>query len=408
MRAVAEAPTMIAPEIVADRIARRAPAEAVELLQSYPLEVAPAALGMVNPAIRWSVLKGLPEERREAIFRLADDDAREAWRRNLEYPENTIGSLMDAPVGVLHPDTTIGEAVDELRLLVKRAFITYLYVTDHDGRLVGVVVMREMLLGDRTQRLEEIMLRDPFFLTPDMKLTEAMRAVLNRHYPVYPVCEPDGRLVGLVRGQTMFEVQAIEISAQAGSMVGVEKEERLSTPWPRSLKFRHPWLQLNLLTAFVAAAVVGIFQDTIDEIVVLAVFLPVLAGQSGNTGCQALAVALRGMTLGELRPGREKVLLFKEGLLGLLNGALVGVTAGAGFYIYTSMQGTSQAWLLGLIVFVAMTVSCVISGVAGALIPLVLKKLGADPATASSIFLTTATDVASMGIFLGLATALID
>jgi magnesium transporter len=252
------------------------------------------------------------------------------------------------------------------------------------------------------------MLRDPFFLTPDMKLTDAMRAVLNRHYPVYPVCEPDGRLVGLVRGQTMFEVQAIEISAQAGSMVGVEKEERLSTPWPRSLKFRHPWLQLNLLTAFVAAAVVGIFQGTIDEIVVLAVFLPVLAGQSGNTGCQALAVALRGMTLGELRPGREKVLLFKEGLLGLLNGALVGVTAGLGFFIYTSMQGTSQAWLLGLIVFVAMTVSCVISGVAGALIPLVLKKLGADPATASSIFLTTATDVASMGIFLGLATVLID
>jgi magnesium transporter len=163
-----------------------------------------------------------------------------------------------------------------------------------------------------------------------------------------------------------------------------------------------------LLTAFVAAAVVGVFQDTIDEIVVLAVFLPVLAGQSGNTGCQALAVALRGMTLGELRPGREKLLLFKEGLLGLLNGALVGVTAGLGFFIYTSMQSTSQAWLLGLIVFIAMTVSCVISGVAGALIPLALKKLGADPATASSIFLTTATDVASMGIFLGLATVLID
>jgi len=408
MRAVAEAPTLIAPEIVADRIARRAPAEAVELLQSYPLEVAPAALGMVNPAIRWSVLKALPEERREAVMNLAADDVRKAWRRNLLYPENTIGSLMDAPVGVLHPDTTVGEAIDELRLLVKRAFITYLYVTDHDGRLVGVVVMREMILGDRAQRLEEIMLRDPFFLTPDMKLTAAMRAVLNRHYPVYPVCEPDGRLVGLVRGQTMFEVQAIEISAQAGSMVGVEKEERLSTPWSRSLRFRHPWLQLNLLTAFVAAAVVGIFQGTIDEIVVLAVFLPVLAGQSGNTGCQALAVALRGMTLGELRPGREKVLLLKEGLLGLLNGALVGVTAGIGFFIYTSMQGTAQAWLLGLIVFVAMTVSCVISGVAGALIPLVLKKLGADPATASSIFLTTATDVASMGIFLGLATILID
>ncbi|HET6616902.1 MAG TPA: magnesium transporter, partial [Gemmatimonadota bacterium] len=209
------------------------------------------------------------------------------------------------------------------------------------------------------------------------------------------------------RGQTMFEVQAIEIIAQAGSMVGVEKEERLSTPWPRSLKFRHPWLQLNLLTAFVAAAVVGIFQNTIDEIVVLAVFLPVLAGQSGNTGCQALAVALRGMTLGELRPGRERMLVLKEGLLGFLNGALVGLTAGAGMFFFARSQGNPDALVLGLIVAVAMTISCVISGLSGALIPMTLKRMGADPATASSIFLTTATDVASMGIFLSLATLLL-
>ena len=111
-----------------------------------------------------------------------------------------------------------------------------------------------------------------------------------------------GRLVGMVRGQALFERQAFEISAQAGSMVGVEKEERVGTHWWRSFRLRHPWLQLNLLTAFIAAAVVGVFQDTIDRIVVLAAFLPVLAGQSGNTGCQALAVTLRGMTLGELRP----------------------------------------------------------------------------------------------------------
>jgi magnesium transporter len=406
MRAAAEAPTQISPDL-AERITRRAPAEAVELLESYPFEVAAGALEKVNPALRWSVLKEFPEERRTAVMDVVRSDLRATWRRNLEYPENTIGSLMDAPVGVLHPETTIGEAIDELRTLVKRAFITYLFVTDNDGRLVGVVVMREMLLGDRAQRLDEIMLRDPFYLTPETTLPDAMRSVLNRHYPVYPVCEPDGRLIGLVRGQTMFEVQAIEISAQAGSMVGVEKEERLSTPWPRSLKFRHPWLQLNLLTAFVAAAVVGIFQDTIDQIVVLAVFLPVLAGQSGNTGCQALAVALRGMTLGELKPGREKLLVLKEGLLGLLNGALVGLTAGAGMYFFARSQDNPDALLLGLIVAIAMTVSCVISGVSGALIPMTLKRLGADPATASSIFLTTATDVASMGIFLGLATALI-
>jgi len=121
-----------------------------------------------------------------------------------------------------------------------------------------------------------------------------MRATVVRHYPVYPVCEKDGVLVGLLRGQMLFEAQTVELSAQPGSMVGVEREERLATPWLRSLKFRHPWLQLNLFTAFIAAAVVGLFEQTLERIVLLAVFLPVLAGQSGNTGCQALAVALRG------------------------------------------------------------------------------------------------------------------
>lgn len=397
----------ISPELLAEQVVRRGPVEAVELLELHARELAVAALEKVNPLTRWSVLKAFPGDRRATLLEAARPAVRETWVRNLEYPENTIGSLMDPPIGVFHPETTVGDAIEELRSLVKRAFITYLFVTDRTGRLVGVVVMREMLLGDRAQRLEEIMLRDPFFLTPETSLTDAMRSVLNRHYPVYPVCEPDGRLLGLVRGQTMFEAQAIEISAQAGSMVGVEKEERLSTPWPRSLRFRHPWLQLNLLTAFVAAGVVGVFEGTIDRIVVLAVFLPVLAGQSGNTGSQALAVALRGMTLGELRPGRERALVLKEALLGLLNGGLVGLTAGAGMYVYASIQGNPAALVLGLIVAVAMTVSCVISGVFGAMIPMTLKRLGADPATASSIFLTTATDVASMGIFLALATLLV-
>jgi magnesium transporter len=207
-----------------------------------------------------------------------------------------------------------------------------------------------------------------------------------------------------VRGRTLFEEQALEISAQAGAMVGVEKEERLATPWPRSLRFRHPWLQLNLFTAFLAAAVVGVFQGTINRLVVLAVFLPVLAGQSGNTGCQALAVTLRGLTLGELRRGGARRLVAKEALLGLLNGALVGATAALGMLITAHAQHEPQAIALALVVFAAMIASCVVSGLAGALIPLTLRSLGADPATASAIFLTTATDVASMGLFLSLAT----
>jgi magnesium transporter len=314
---------------------------------------------------------------------------------------------MDPPRAIFPADATVREVVEQLRELVTQAFITYLFVTDEHNRLQGVVAMREIVLASPEQRLDEIMLRDPFVLTPEMPLIDAMRQVVTRHFPVYPVCDSGGHLVGLVRGQTLFANQAFELSAQAGKMVGVEKEERLDTPWARSLKFRHPWLQLNLFTAFAAAAVVGLFESTIEQIVLLAVFLPVLAGQSGNTGSQALAVTLRGITLGELRSGQGRRLVIKEALLGLFNGALVGVTAGAAMFLYAYLQGHPAALLLGLVVFLAMVGSCIASGICGALVPLGLKKIGADPAMASSIFLSTATDVASMALFLGLATWLV-
>jgi magnesium transporter len=314
---------------------------------------------------------------------------------------------MEPPQAVFPPDLTVAQTVERIRELVKHVFVTYGFVVDGKGVLLGVVAMRDLLLAKDDDRLEAVMLRNPFSLRPDLPLLDAMKLVVNHHFPVYPVCEGDGRLVGIVRGRTLFEQQAFEISAQVGAMVGVEKEERLSTPWSRSLRFRHPWLQLNLLTAFLAAAVVGFFQDTIDRLVVLAVFLPVLAGQSGNTGCQALAVTLRGLTLGELRPGRERSLMLKEMLLGLLNGALVGATAALGMFVVARAQGNPQAGSLALVVLLAMVGSCVVSGLAGALIPLTLRRLGLDPATASSIFLTTATDVASMGLFLALATMLV-
>ncbi len=226
----------------------------------------------------------------------------------------------------------------------------------------------------------------------------------GNHYPVYPVCDESNQLVGLVRGYALFEEHTIQITAQAGRMVGVEDEERLATSWKRSLKFRQPWLQLNHITAFVAAFVVGLFEHTIDKVVALAVFLPVLAGQSGNTGYQALAVTLRGLTLGELLEGKTKGLVTKEAWLGLLNGLLVGLTAGFAMYLYARGVSHPSALALGMVVFLAMTGCCVVSGVWGALAPLGLKKIGADPATASSIFFTTATDVASMGLSLGLAT----
>ncbi len=319
--------------------------------------------------------------------------------------ENSIGRLMEPPVAVFPPHVTVGEATEQIRELATGRLFTYGYITDQNGVLLGVVTMRDLLLHEKQDRLEDFMLRQPFALQPGMDLMEAMRLTVNKHYPFYPVCNEAGVLVGIVRGSRIFEQQAIEISAQVGSMVGVEKEERANTPFGTSLKYRHPWLQFNLLTAFVAAAVVGLFEDTIARITVLAVFLPVLAGQSGNTGCQSMAVALRGLTLGELKPGQGHLSLVKEAALGLANGMLVGFTAGLGMFLYATWQHTSEAPLkLSAIVFLAMSFSCFLSGVSGVMVPLTLKKLGFDPATASSIFLTTATDVASMGFFLGIAT----
>ncbi len=312
---------------------------------------------------------------------------------------------MEPPIAVFLPHLTVGEATEQVRELASQRLFTYGYITDAGGMLLGVVTMRDLLLHGKAERLEDFMLRQPFALQAGAPLMEAMRQTVNKHYPSYPVVDDRGVLVGIVRGTRLFEQEAIEISAQPGSMVGVEKEERLATPFKQSLLLRHPWLQFNLLTAFVAAAVVSLFEDTIGRITVLAVFLPVLAGQSGNTGCQSLAVALRGMTLGELKPGAGARTLNKEAALGLANGALVGLTAGIGMYFYAMWQHTAESPLkLAVIVFLAMTCSCFLSGVSGVMVPLILKKFGADPATASSIFLTTATDVASMGFFLGLAT----
>lgn len=158
---------------------------------------------------------------------------------------------------------------------------------------------------------------------------------------------------------------------------------------------------------FCAASVVGYFQGTIDRLVALAVFLPVVIGQSSNTGVQTLAVALRGMTLGELRAGREGALIIKETLLGLANGALTGLTAGFAMYLFASLQGSPQALRLGLVVFLAMNASCILAGLLGALVPIILRKIGTDPAAASSIVLTTISDVTSLAVFLGLATWLI-
>ena len=393
---------LLLPEVKA-----RPPHEAAMMLAEYPTAVIADVLLALNPALAQDILQEFPRGLADAALQSVSPVIAMQWERNAIYPTGTIGRMMEPVIAVFRPQQSVGETVEQLRHLIKTAFITYGYVIGSGGRLTGIITMRDLLFGEDDTRLDALMLRDPFFLRPELPLNEAMRLVLDRHYPVYPVCDENGVLIGLVRGQAMFEEQAIEITAQVGSMVGVEKEERLATPWRQSFKFRHPWLQLNLLTAFAAGAVVGIFQETVDRLVILALFLPVLAGQSGNTGCQALAVTLRGITLNDLRQGGEKALVLKEASLGFMNGAFTGLVAAIGMFLVATHQKNPDALVLAGVVWLALVASCVASGVCGAMVPLTLKRFGADPATASSIFLTTATDVVSMGLLLGLATLLI-
>ena len=321
--------------------------------------------------------------------------------------EHTVGEMMEPALAVLPQTTTVQEAIAFLRNHEASRQITYMYVTDADKKLIGLVVLRDLILAEPHDTLKDVMLPEPFALTTEMDLAEADKAAIHRHYPVYPVVDADRHVIGVVRGWRLFERQAIEISAQSGQMVGVAKEERLYTGIWAAFKMRHPWLQVNLLTAFAAGFVVSLFEGTITQIVALAAFLPILAGQSGNTGCQALAITLRGITLGDLNHFPVRKLITKELVLGAMNGLLTGVVAGLAMYWTAGSGNGGEALMLGFVILLAMTGACMASGLFGVLVPLILKRFGADPATASSIFLTTGTDIAGMGLMLGLATMLV-
>src|SRR6185312_12954513 len=348
------------------------PAEAAALVErAVPAEAVDALL-QLNPAMVQAILRQLDSGPRRFLTASAPPDVAEQWKRNMRYPEGSIGRLMEPPVAVFHPSMSVGDAIEALRPVVREVLVTYVYVVDDADRLVGLVTMRDLLFGDRAAPLSGVMLREPFALAPALTIAEAMKRTVNRHFPQYPVVDAAGVLIGLVRGAALFELEAFEITAQPGAMVGVEKEERIATPLRQSFRFRNPWLLANLVTAFAAGGVVAIFQGTIDRLVILATFLPVLAGQSGNTGCQALAVTVRGITLGDVRPGGGKSLMSKEALLGIANGAVTGLLCGIAMYGFARYQDVPQAFMLGLVVCLAMIGSCAVSGVSGALVPVIL------------------------------------
>lgn len=373
-----------------------------------PLDAAEALVGLPEDDIKF-ILSRLPAEQALSIAShlgqvASPNDA--ATHKIFSSIEETIGELM-TPVAATLPDSyTVAEA---LTFMVKSADvseISYIFVTENH-QLVGIVGMRDLILAKPSETLSSIMVREPFAFREDTPIKDAISEVLYRHYRIYPVVDEQQRLVGEVHSWKLYERIASELTAQAGSQYGVAKEEQINTPVLAAFRMRHPWLQVNLITAFAAAFVVGMFEGTITQIVALAAFLPVLAGQSGNTGCQALAITLRGITLGQINDYPIKQLLRKEILLGVLNGAAVGVIAGIAMFAYALSTDSANPTMLGLVIFIAMIGACIGSGIFGVAVPLVLKRFGADPATASSIFLTTFTDIIGMGLMLFLATSLV-
>jgi len=223
---------------------------------------------------------------------------------------------MEPAIGVFAADTTVGVTLEALRTLAKSAVINCAHIVDADEKLLGVITMCEVLFADIDKTLAEVMLTELFTPSPQSPMPDATRVPLNRRQSVYPVCDDSGSWLGLVRAQTVFASETFEITTPAGRMAGVDSEARILIPLMRSFKFGHPWWQLNRSTAFLAGAVVERLKRSIDKFVILAAFLPVLAGRPGKTYCQAMAVTAPAITIGEVASGDDKALLFEEGVLG--------------------------------------------------------------------------------------------
>jgi magnesium transporter len=268
---------------------------------------------------------------------------------------------------------------------------------DAGDRLVGVLNMRDLLLASGDAALETVMRRDVFSLSGFMDRAEAAAELGRRRFLAAPVIDGERRLVGLVKAEQFLQEAQRDVLEDIQRMVGAGPDERSFSPVGFSVRKRLPWLYVNLATAFLAAAVVALFEDLIARITILAVFLPVVAGQGGNAGAQSLAVVMRGLVMREIPKDKVAALVTKEGLVGALNGLFVGlVTAGIAWW-------WGQNPFLGLVIGLAMLVNLVAAGLSGALIPLTMKALGFDPAQSSSIVLTTVTDVVGFLAFLGFA-----
>lgn len=345
------------------------------------------------------VISELPiEDARKVLDGIGWQDAI-VVQKLLKYPEDTAGGKMQAELVSVREDATVGETIEEVRVRSERVEnISSVFVVDQEGGLTGAVPLDKLILARPELPVIEIADRDPLKVETGVDQEEVGKMFQRYDLLTMPVVDSENRLVGRITIDDVVDVIEEEIFEDFYRIASLKAGERaLDTPW-RSFSMRSPWLLVNVGTAFIAAGVVKIFEGTIETMVILAVLMPVVAGLGGSAATQTITVVVRGFALGELGRRSARKLLVKEVLVGLANGLVVGTAAGTIAYLL------GANFMVGLLLMMAMTANLVIAGLSGSVIPLILKWFKADPALASSVFVTACTDVGAFFTFLGLAT----
>jgi magnesium transporter len=376
----------LGPEAGAALLATRSAEEIARLAQEIPSDDAAALIDY------------LPEELSSAVLDLMRPKESGVVENLLEYDEQTAGRIMNPHVFALSEDMTVGEAITELQINRDVEMVFYLYVVDERGHLVGVVSLRRLLLVSPETPLKRIMTADLISARVDMDQEEVARQVAAYNLLAIPVVDEENKLVGIITVDDVIDVIKDEATEDIYRLAGVAGDERAFTPAGESLRKRLPWLGVNLVTAFLATLVVAMFEGTIGLFPVLAVFMPVVAGMGGNAGMQTLTVIVRGLALGELTWSNARKALMKEAAVGIGNGIVLGVIAAL---VVWAMRGNP---MLGAVLGMAMIINMFVAATAGTLVPLGLRAANVDPALASSVFITTMTDMIGFFSFLGLAT----
>ncbi len=380
----------LGPEAGAALLAERSAEEIGKLLQDLPSDDAAALIDY------------LPEELSAAVLELvqkrpAGGDVGDL----LEYKEQTAGRIMNPKVFALAEDMTAGESITALQGSRDVEVVFYLYVIDARRHLVGVVSLRRLLLVSPQTPLKRIMTTDLISVRADMDQEEVARQVASYNLLAIPVVDEENKLVGVITVDDVIDVIKDEATEDVYRLAGVTGDDRVFTSAWDSLRKRLPWLIVNLATAFLAASVVALFSGTIDKVVALAIFMPVVAGMGGNAATQTLTVIVRGIALGELTWSNSRKALFKEATVGLGNGVACGLVGALVVWLF------SHDPMLAGILAMAMVINMFVAATAGTVIPLALRAMKVDPALASAVFITTLTDVFGFFSFLGLATVML-